>query len=112
MDRGTIAVISWTRHSWLPVASVYNAHEVDLGHEETTRARFDQWQEYLVGVAGAPWIIHRWGLESRTRASGPSMGPGQARILDLGTAKQRQAPSLGLDVLVSVRERRLGARKR
>lgn len=44
MDRGTIAVIGWTRRSRLRAASVYNAHQADLGREEVTRAILDLWQ--------------------------------------------------------------------
>lgn len=93
MDRGAIAIIGWARRSRLRVASVYNSHETDPGHEEHLRRIFDQMQAYLAEIASVPWVIGGdWNIvpgqadHHRDRS--------QARPLDLGTATQRQCRHL------------------
>lgn len=88
MDRGTIAVVSWTRKSRVHVASIYDADEGDSQHEDTTRRIFGQWQEYLAEVAGVPWVIGEdWNIEAQDAE--PHWGRRHARMHDAGAATQR-----------------------
>lgn len=61
MDRGTIAFIGWTRRSRLHVASIYNGHEGDAGHEENSSGIREKWQAYLAEIASVPWILGETG---------------------------------------------------
>lgn len=66
IDRGTTAVISWTRRSRVHVISVYNAHEGDPQHEDTTRELFAQLQGYVAELGSVPWLAGGdWNLEPR-----------------------------------------------
>lgn len=55
LDRGTVAIASWTRRSRMHVMSVYNAHERDPQHEEATRGLFEQLQGYIAEIGSVPW---------------------------------------------------------
>lgn len=75
--------------------------------EENTGGTFEHWQAYIVEIARVPWIIGGdWNMDPRDADHRGDRS--QARLVDLGTAAQKQGRNLAW-IIASLRTPTWGA---
>lgn len=73
--------------------SLYNAHEGDPQHEDTTRTLFEQLQVYIAEIGSVPWIAGGdWNIEPAEAAA--HWERSKAIIHELGSATQSTVATL------------------
>lgn len=92
MNRGTVAVTSWTRRNRLHVASAYDAHEADPGYEQTARVMPTNGKHIWLELQVPLGLQGDWHMGAEQ--AGQHWDRSQARILNFGAATQRQGRNL------------------